>query len=59
MTEEQVDKADEMEREDIESGCVDTRDVATERENHLWNAGSEARYQDELQQMATNDENRS
>ncbi len=38
---------------------AETRDDETARQNELWDAGTEARYQDELRQMAHDDETRS
>lgn len=55
MTESQIDYADKLEREDREIMEAQAREEATEGENELWDAGSEARYKEERRQMARAD----
>jgi len=45
-------EGEELEREDEEVAQAEARDAETARQNDLWDAGAEQRYQDELQDGA-------
>lgn len=53
------DYADQIEQENWDEGVAELRALETERENELWNAGAEARAEDEARRMGAENEARS